>query len=400
MGNSDGKAHGAIRYPTYYCKTPQNCCLFPETTSAKHHKQNHSQKNAIVKHYLEESLTSYPTVCCSIKASQHSTMATVAQLVPGRLEAKVAWDKQVVGAFTSSEGSGGVCFINTDVGAFVVKGSMLVVQELFSSLLLRALSVPTAAMRVVDSDEPEWSSIKSCVRRAILFEKGEGNSSRVQTLNNMLSGPLLRAQLLILELVPGRPLEGNAEAKTLLSLAAAAEEKGKRAAQQHLQDVGEIAVVDIYLNNYDRIPLPCWDNDGNAGNLMVTDARVVAIDSIVNTVDLTTEVAKKRHELFLSKASKLLEDVVAANSAALVESCEAYQAIRTFVFNCSGYSITIDDFAEVRVGMLRGIVKVARLTETTIVEDLHAHMSKMFPNSWEQGWAKGCQSIKYVSCMH
>ena len=249
-------------------------------------------------------------------------------------------------------------------------------------------------MRVTDSNEHEWSNIKSAVRRAILIEKGEGNGSIAQRLGSMMSGPLLRAQLLILELVKGNPLEGNVGAKTLLSVAASQSADEVKKTQQRLQDLGEIMMVDVYLNNFDRVPLPCWSNDGNAGNVMVADGHVVAIDSIVNTVDLSNSIVQKRHALYLQKAEKLFTEIIEAKDGPSMEASQGFKAVQTFVLNSTGYSITADDYAEVRVGMLQGMVKIEQLTRTTIVQDLHANLSKMFTNSWEQGWAKGCESIK------
>lgn len=56
--------------------------------------------------------------------------------------------------------------------------------------------------------------------------------------------------------------------------------------KQWLFDLGKLTIADIFLNNSDRLALPVWNNDGNAGNVMVTEnGGIFAIDSMVNTLD-------------------------------------------------------------------------------------------------------------------
>jgi hypothetical protein len=46
-----------------------------------------------------------------------------------------------------------------------------------------------------------------------------------------------------------------------------------------MRAIGRTMAADLLVNNSDRFPLPCWDNEGNPGNLLFSElVPAVAID--------------------------------------------------------------------------------------------------------------------------
>merc|ERR1719343_1262436 len=75
------------------------------------------------------------------------------------------------------------------------------------------------------------------------------------------------AHLLVFELVKdSKPLECYEFAKDMLEIQNASD---RAPIASRLQALGRCIAADVFLNNSDRCPVPCWDNEGNAGNLML-----------------------------------------------------------------------------------------------------------------------------------
>jgi hypothetical protein len=68
------------------------------------------------------------------------------------------------GAAVSAQGSTGVVFLLTHSGAFVVKASSRSAEEYFATRFMVEIGLPAIGMRVVNYVEPEWNTIKTCLR--------------------------------------------------------------------------------------------------------------------------------------------------------------------------------------------------------------------------------------------
>jgi len=72
-------------------------------------------------------------------------------------------------------------------------------------------------------------------------------------------------------------------------------------------ELGQLCALDVALNNFDRVPLPIWQNDGNLGNVMVVGggAGIVGIDQQVNHIE-----AGPPREVYLAKVHSLVQQVL------------------------------------------------------------------------------------------
>merc|ERR1712194_805772 len=70
-----------------------------------------------------------------------------------------------------------------------------------------------------------------------------------------------------------------------------------------LRSLGGLCAFDVLINNMDRLPLPIWQNDGNLGNVMVTDtgSTITGIDQQINPISQGPGL-----ERYLSKIEELI----------------------------------------------------------------------------------------------
>jgi hypothetical protein len=200
----------------------------------------------------------------------------ITSLPGGSLEAP-RWDS-VLDAEASAEGSTGVTFVLTGEGSYVIKAGSRPAEEYFASLVFGELGIPAPRVRCVGHTSKEWSDIKVAIRIGARLRESRGDKSgalRVQRSD--------RPQLLVMEVVScSAPLEGHAGAAALLKI-------GGDDAEARLTTMGRVLAVDVFLNNSDRIVAPCWDNDGNGGNLLLccgadATAGLVPIDSVITAI--------------------------------------------------------------------------------------------------------------------
>merc|ERR1719191_1828842 len=86
-----------------------------------------------------------------------------------------------------------------------------------------------------------------------------------------------RSTVAVLEFVPGAGLD---EAKDTLTMPS----------RDLMYELGKICALDTLLNNFDRVPIPIWENKGNLSNVIVMPGGertgcTVAIDQQVYPID-------------------------------------------------------------------------------------------------------------------
>ena len=211
------------------------------------------------------------------------------------------------------DGSGGTIFIRTLGGAYIVKGSSRIAEELFATHLFSILGIPVAAARVTCHVENEWRNIKEAIKFCAVHAIETGDAPRGQRLKLKLRSQLQRAQLLVMELISGGVALDRVPPRADLPMLCSSAEG---ASKERLRTIGAVLAGDILINNSDRFPLPCWDNDGNAGNvLLVGEAgtrSAVAIDQAVCSMDPNGAYSKPLFEKYRGRAAKLVGQLLTA----------------------------------------------------------------------------------------
>jgi hypothetical protein len=284
------------------------------------------------------------------------------------------WDT-VLDVEASEEGSTGVLFIVTAAGSYVLKASSRPAEELFATLAFRELGIHAPRARVVGHTEQEWADIKQAIRAGVQARYGRGDAVGASRVRQRLRGPLDRPQILIMEMVPrATPLEGHPRAAALLE--SGGDGGSRAAARGRLRALGRVLVTDIVLNNSDRIMAPCWDNDGNGGNLLLLEdadadtaddvptAGLVPIDSVVTALQPTDSRTGGRSVMcvrYVTRARALLAAICGGgggggigdddgdgggcNSGAIA----ALEQVRGFVRNNTGLALSDAALEQVRL---------------------------------------------------
>jgi hypothetical protein len=160
-----------------------------------------------------------------------------------------------------------------------------------------------------------------------------------------------RPQLLVMEVVScSAPLEGHEGAAALLKV-------GGDGAEARLRTMGRVLAVDVFLNNSDRIVAPCWDNDGNGGNLLLCRgadamAGLVPIDSVV------TAIAPSAPNAYFTKYQARVKVFLESVCSDATGSGVSLADVRRFVENNTGAVLSDDDLAIVRLGAREGIAQI------------------------------------------
>eukprot|EP00928_Gymnodinium_smaydae_P088356 TRINITY_DN72457_c0_g1_i1.p1 TRINITY_DN72457_c0_g1~~TRINITY_DN72457_c0_g1_i1.p1 ORF type:complete len:619 (-),score=98.84 TRINITY_DN72457_c0_g1_i1:206-2062(-) len=342
------------------------------------------------------------------KAAEKAAQKAVAEPLPvtswppGPLDAP-RWETAFV-AESSEAGSVGVIFVATYAGVFVVKSSAQPAQEYFASLVLRRLGVPAPPVRIVDWPRPEFDHMKASIRAAGQLMKARGDDSGAQRVLWRL-GPREqgRPQMLITRLVPSsKQLEGHPDAAKLLDVDGT-EGAMRDEAKMRLQAMGRCLATDILLNNSDRMPASCWDNEGNAGNLMLprnietaqsmggsAGGGLVAIDNILTCIRSDVPAAKANLEQYIERArSFLLACVEVTDSVALQHTFAPLCAFMQVNF---AYTPSLSALSEIRVGVLQVIADIGapacngELSFPDWLASTRVELSTMVETDWGNVW--------------
>jgi len=337
----------------------------------------------------------------------------------GSLQDHPRWETAFA-ALSSEAGAAGVIFVATYAGVFVVKSSAQPAQEYFASTALRRLRVPAPPVRVVAWPCPEFKILKDAIRASATQMKMRGDISGGQRVQWRL-GPRSqgRPQLLVMGLVPcSRALEGHPLAAELLEV----ENRPAghtAAAVERLRAMGRCLGADVLLNNTDRVPSHCWDNEGNGGNLLLPDAAdeldgspakcntsgagLVAIDNMLTCIKTDSAYCAANLEKYKERAQNFLEGVAAATDDVGLE--KVFAQTRAFVYANTGVMLSFRALAEIRVGVLQSIAVVSAPSSAEelafpewVQEEKERVATKMVTHDWSPGtglgvWAESAATI-------
>jgi len=148
-----------------------------------------------------------------------------------------------------------------------------------------------------------------------------------------------------------------------------------------LHELGLLLVLDVLINNFDRIPLPIWQNDGNLSNVMVTaSGHIVGIDQQVNVI-----VPGAGREQYLEKVRSLVRCIWEGGG---VEAASVIKQLCTaFDENCAA-TLSESSYGALLQGMREGFMRVIRARENGMLSaslqrgrsECDASFGHMYPN--------------------
>jgi hypothetical protein len=296
-------------------------------------------------------------------------------------ERDVNWEN-VRGMHLSDNENAGVFFVETEEpdSYIVIKASSSLANEIFGSDVARLLDLYAPRMRLIEYNAPTMETLKDPQTGKLVTKqvKGARDWRRCQNVlmgynsKNTNSGQqrkaekeLNRAFFIMMELI--------APACTLESLAYHCHENGLNVQniiknESFLDGIGRLVVLDVFLNNQDRIPVgDVWSNEGNAGNVMLQvineeNVRVAAIDSVC--MPIYVEFIQKYlhrvekfvqqmrgpdhlHNIYIDSIVKFIEmNIGAENVLGDRERTLIVDGIRSALDKLKGYSL--DDFEKMQ----------------------------------------------------
>jgi hypothetical protein len=151
------------------------------------------------------------------------------------------------------------------------------------------------------------------------------------------------------------------------------------------EDIGKMFVLDVLINNFDRIPGNMWNNDGNIGNLMITnDGRIYGIDQ-----GIVSPVNSDAVSNYLAKVASNFEEFKSNPSG-----CKMVEEIWNFTNSKTGECFTDSDAAKKAIskGIQAVLSKLSALNPQDIIEMKNA-IQKGIKVDWENVWVDMCTSV-------
>jgi hypothetical protein len=155
-------------------------------------------------------------------------------------------------------------------------------------------------------------------------------------------------------------------------------------------DIGSIAIFDILLNNWDRMPIwPIWKHEGNVGNLFFckTNKHCYAIDQSITFID--NEKFKENYEKYTDSIIEFLkilkEDPYQKNGP--------IDSIEEFFYTNSGLKFTEENKKDIVKGMYDTINLAVKINEIDIKKLKDEVVSYLTGSDWENVYSLSCARI-------
>jgi len=296
--------------------------------------------------------------------------------------AKVPWETAVISTHLSGGkgtadfgdgGSGGVDIFELPGGAAVIvrKGPSIITESIADDVAT-LLGVRVARMRLVLADSDERRTIKEVASKF----SNSATKKHFENMQKQLEHPdtdeETRAHLkkhlnhlapcAVLEFIPGTSLDTAVSALEACSSGL-------------LVGLGRLCALDLLLNNMDRVPLPCWSNDGNLTNAIITPAgELVGFDQQVNHIKPGPGL-----DAYLGKVREIAAQVLQGKAPAVAASISG--AIKKH----TGVELSEESMERVMEGMSDLLRKAVKLSiDGSLAKGLSAAATKAGEASFEE----------------
>eukprot|EP00128_Syssomonas_multiformis_P012405 Colp12_sorted_trinity150504_noHs@4295 len=246
----------------------------------------------------------------------------------------------------SDGGSKGVLFCCSPDGTLVLKYASDL-RPWLANEFFKLIEVPCPKLCVLRKEDAEYGILQELTKnRAKRFRTFDQSSRR------KMDGFLKQPYIMVMEYAPGR---------SLLDLDECLQHKFKENSSSLFKTLGEIAAGDILLNNFDRIPLQVWSNDGNGSNIMFSGEGLTAIDQEI------TPLSGGSLDNYLKLFSKFLCSLSADNpsrrfsfDATPRSFDDAYNRLGAFLLHACLYETTGTDYGHFKKGLLDKLVWISK----------------------------------------
>lgn len=152
-------------------------------------------------------------------------------------------------------------------------------------------------------------------------------------------------------------------------------------------DIGRIFVLDVLLNNFDRIPGSIWKNKGNLGNLMSTNnGRIYGIDqALVTPNNEEAEVA------YIEKVRCAFQGLMHNGL-----DCEMIDHVWKFISQYGNW-VPQDSASVMKLALYNGMIDVIKkltyLKSEKRIREIKESIEHTISIDWEYVWKEMCDCI-------
>lgn len=275
----------------------------------------------------------------------------------------VAWGTVKGSSPLSETGSNrGVVLVSLLTKKLVLKSSQEPAREMFLTRLCRHLGVAAPACRFVLAGSDEYVQISQRVRGLttrpvfVIQEYVEGTTlSQIRMRSNRLPGGASPAPLFSAESPGGRQL---------------------------LRALGRIMCLDVFTNNWDRIPL-IHHNAGNFGNVILQyhgeEARLVAIDNAMTGIRkfFGPNNRNRVYDEYCNTVENLVKAIVFSGPGL---ECPQIQNVRGLLNARCALELTPKDALVIQMGVAEMFVRLADFDKFAEEKEIVAGLC--FKNAW------------------
>lgn len=294
------------------------------------------------------------------------------------------WDKiQFYEHLAGGLGSSGVFVVNLDdQGILVLKDAKSSAgADIIASLLGHRFQVgfaPNWILPQVKALYRESSEHHCIIKRLLELEqiRNEGTGADISRILRMEKA----THMLVMEFVKGvsmcdLPDDNPSVAENVFSASI-------------LQDIGKMILYDLFLNNWDRIPIAgIWNNEGNASNLLFQNAkeslsRMVLIDQSVNLIKLPV-----KKEEYLEHVRLLVENSREQLQLIETEGCKkgstCMKSVQEFIMRNTAFAHNIQIEGEIQLlsGFVDACMKITQDENGILTENI---LSDMLNVAWDE----------------
>ena len=270
------------------------------------------------------------------------------------LDIPIDWSN-IQNVFLSSNQTSGILFVETQEKdhVVVVKATSTIAQEIYGGKIAEFLGLKTPQVKLMEYRADFKNPIKKywadCKKYLKEFTVKYGMSVEQRKIEK----ELFRAFFLLMEFIEGA---------TSLDDIMSDESIGKSLLEneQVCEDFGGMIVLDIILNNCDRLPLDLiWNHEGNSSNILFSPKlqRIVLIDQAFMAI--INEGQKQTYFKKIESFSKCCSAETLSNNPYLDQVVD-------YIYNCTGYKMSDQAKENIHKGILKSIEKLKSLNKETL----------------------------------
>jgi len=276
---------------------------------------------------------------------------------------------EALGFEKSEKGSTGVFFVGwKENQVAVLKGSSTVLADAFANNIATWSGIPVPKMKTIKFPiDPQFQKI---IRQ--LDELDEEKPERLQgSHNKMRQIPILS----LMEFIPGSEFS-SADFKNLLK-------PGTREARIRCFGIGKLIAFDVFINNWDRLPI-IWDSkEGNVDNIFFsnnTSTPIIGIDQSITSI-----IDKENSDKYLSRVEDLMSQLLKFDPKN-EENFPLVTKTREFLKIAPGISFDIgpEGTHMVRYGIMQGVVDIVKNVDFRKLTELRKNYESMVEEVFEE----------------